>query len=157
MHGTGQEPFWRAGVLRRPQFNLEYQNRLREIRDLLFNPEQGGALIDEYAAVISDLGGGPSFVDADRAHLFSLVDTGFGQRRKMLRRSLASVVSAECFAAAGVAPEARPEELDLAAWARLTRCASNRPALHSSARPACRAEARRARRIPDNLVKERDN
>ena len=67
MHGTGQEPFWRAGVLRRPQFNLEYQNRLREIRDLLFNPEQGGALIDEYAAVISDLGDGPSFVDADRA------------------------------------------------------------------------------------------
>ena len=66
-------------------------------------------------------------VDADRAHLFSLVDTGFGQRRKMLRRSLASVVSAECFAAAGVAPEARPEELDLEAWARLTRCASNRP------------------------------
>jgi hypothetical protein len=67
MHGTGQEPFWRAGVLRRPPFNIEYQNRLREIRDLLFNPEQADALIDEYAAVISDPTGGPSFVDADRA------------------------------------------------------------------------------------------
>ena len=67
MYGTGQEPFWRASVLRRPQFSIEYQNRLREIRDLLFNAEQTGALIDEYAAVISDPAGGPSFVDADRA------------------------------------------------------------------------------------------
>jgi len=67
MYGSGQEPFWRAGVLRRPQFNIEYQNRLREIRDLLFNPEQTGALIDEYAAVISDSAGESAFVDADRA------------------------------------------------------------------------------------------
>jgi len=67
MYGSGQEPFFRAGVLRRPQFNIEYQNRLREIRDLLYNPEQTGALIDEFAAAISDLAGGPTFVDADRA------------------------------------------------------------------------------------------
>jgi hypothetical protein len=67
MYGTGQEPFWRAGVLRQPRFTIEYQNRLREIRDLLFNPEQTGALIDEFAAVISGPGGGVSFVDADRA------------------------------------------------------------------------------------------
>jgi len=66
-------------------------------------------------------------VDVDRAGLFDLVETGFGQRRKMLRRSLASVVAPECFAAAAVAPEARPEELDLEAWARLSRCASNTP------------------------------
>ncbi len=67
MFGTGQEPFYRAGLIRSPQFNIEYQNRLREVRDLLFNPEQTGALIDEYAAVIADPAGGPSFVDADRA------------------------------------------------------------------------------------------
>jgi hypothetical protein len=67
MYGTGQEPFWRAGVLRRPKFIIEYQNRLREIRDLLFNPEQTGGLIEEFAAVIADPAGGPSFVDADRA------------------------------------------------------------------------------------------
>jgi hypothetical protein len=67
MYGTGLEPFSRAGVLRRPQFHIEYQNRLREIRDLLFNPEQTGALIDEFAAVVSDPSGGASFVDADRA------------------------------------------------------------------------------------------
>jgi hypothetical protein len=64
MFGNGAEPFLRAGLLRQPALKLEYENRLREIRDLLFNPEQTGALIDEYAAVISRK---PSFVDADRA------------------------------------------------------------------------------------------
>ena len=55
----------------------------------------------------------------DRERLFRLVDAGFGQRRKMLRRSLAGLVDAEGFTAAGVRPEARAEELDLAAWSRL--------------------------------------
>lgn len=58
-------------------------------------------------------------VDADPATLFRLVETGFRQRRKMLRRSLAGLVAPEAFAAAGVRPEARAEELDLAAWSRL--------------------------------------
>jgi 16S rRNA (adenine1518-N6/adenine1519-N6)-dimethyltransferase len=58
-------------------------------------------------------------VDADPATLFRLVEAGFGQRRKMLRRSLTGLVPAEAFAAAGVRPEARAEELDLAAWSRL--------------------------------------
>ena len=61
-------------------------------------------------------------VDADRARLFELVEAGFGQRRKMLRRSLADVLSADAFECAGVAPTARAEELDLGAWARLARC-----------------------------------
>ena len=47
--------------------------------------------------------------------------TAFGQRRKMLRRSLAGVVTPEQFATAGVEPTARPEELDLDAWVRLTK------------------------------------
>jgi 16S rRNA (adenine1518-N6/adenine1519-N6)-dimethyltransferase len=58
-------------------------------------------------------------VDVDPATLFRLVEAGFGQRRKMLRRSLAGLVAPEAFAAAGVRPEARAEELDLAAWSRL--------------------------------------
>jgi 16S rRNA (adenine1518-N6/adenine1519-N6)-dimethyltransferase len=58
-------------------------------------------------------------VSADRAHLFGLVEAAFGQRRKMLRRSLQGVVSDEAFAAAGIDPSSRPEQLDLAAWARL--------------------------------------
>jgi 16S rRNA (adenine1518-N6/adenine1519-N6)-dimethyltransferase len=60
----------------------------------------------------------------DRALLFSLVRTAFGQRRKMLRRSLAGVVSAEVFDAAGISPEERPEQLGLGAWVRLTGAAS---------------------------------
>jgi len=51
--------------------------------------------------------------------LFPLVRTAFGQRRKMLRRSLAGVVTAEQFAAGGVADTARPEELALDDWVRL--------------------------------------
>jgi 16S rRNA (adenine1518-N6/adenine1519-N6)-dimethyltransferase len=60
----------------------------------------------------------PPAVEPDR--LFALVRTAFGQRRKMLRRSLTEVVTAAQFAAAGVEPTARPEELDLDAWVRLT-------------------------------------
>jgi len=59
-------------------------------------------------------------VDADRETLFRLVRTAFGQRRKMLRRSLADLVSAEHFANAGVDPSARPETLSVHDWGRLT-------------------------------------
>ena len=52
--------------------------------------------------------------------LFDLVRRAFQQRRKMLRRSLADVVTPAQFARAGVAPEARPEELGLSDWCRLT-------------------------------------
>jgi 16S rRNA (adenine1518-N6/adenine1519-N6)-dimethyltransferase len=53
------------------------------------------------------------------ARLDAVVRSGFGQRRKMLRRSLAGVVDPDAFARAGVRPEARAEELDIAAWGRL--------------------------------------
>lgn len=57
--------------------------------------------------------------EAERAAVFGLVETGYNQRRKMLRRSLAGKVSPEAFATAGVRPEARAEELSLAEWRRL--------------------------------------
>jgi 16S rRNA (adenine1518-N6/adenine1519-N6)-dimethyltransferase len=60
-------------------------------------------------------------VDADPARLFRLVEAGFGQRRKMLRRSLSGLVDAAGFERAGVRPDARAEELDLDAWDRLAR------------------------------------
>jgi 16S rRNA (adenine1518-N6/adenine1519-N6)-dimethyltransferase len=60
-------------------------------------------------------------VEADRAVLFRLVEAGFGQRRKMLRRSLAGVVPPEAFEAAGVEPTARAEQLGLEEWAALAR------------------------------------
>lgn len=61
--------------------------------------------------------------DALRERVFALVDAGFNQRRKMLRRSLAAVVPAEAFTAADVAPTARAEELALTDWIRLASAA----------------------------------
>jgi 16S rRNA (adenine1518-N6/adenine1519-N6)-dimethyltransferase len=58
--------------------------------------------------------------DAPPAELFRLVRTAFGQRRKMLRRSLAEVVASATFAAADIDPTRRPEELDVVEWGRLT-------------------------------------
>lgn len=57
--------------------------------------------------------------DAPRDRLFALVRTAFQQRRKMLRRSLAGVVGAEVFEAAGIDATRRPEELDVVEWGRL--------------------------------------
>jgi 16S rRNA (adenine1518-N6/adenine1519-N6)-dimethyltransferase len=59
----------------------------------------------------------PSLVEPDR--LFEVVRAGFSQRRKMLRRSLAGVVDAAAFEAAGIDPTSRAETLDVAAWGRL--------------------------------------
>ena len=58
-------------------------------------------------------------VSADPDLLFGLVRAGFGQRRKMLRRSLAGLAGAEAFEMAGVPPTARAEELGLDDWASL--------------------------------------
>lgn len=56
---------------------------------------------------------------ADFGRLSQLVRAGFGQRRKMLRRSLSSVVTQDELVRAGIEPTARPEELGVEAWARL--------------------------------------
>jgi 16S rRNA (adenine1518-N6/adenine1519-N6)-dimethyltransferase len=56
----------------------------------------------------------------DPVELFTLVKTAFGQRRKMLRKSLSGIVAAEQFEAAAVAGTSRPEELNVDAWCRLT-------------------------------------
>lgn len=55
-------------VFTHPEFAMAYRNRMREIRDLLFNSEQTGILLDEIAQVVFTPGFGvSSFVDADRA------------------------------------------------------------------------------------------
>jgi 16S rRNA (adenine1518-N6/adenine1519-N6)-dimethyltransferase len=62
------------------------------------------------------------FIDPARvseAELFSVIRTSFAHRRKMLRRTLSPWATEEVFLAAGVAPTARPEELDLEGFARL--------------------------------------
>ena len=61
--------------------------------------------------------GAAGTVSYDR--LFSVVRAGFAHRRKMLRRSLDGVVEPEAYAAAGVEPTARAEELGLDDWGRL--------------------------------------
>jgi 16S rRNA (adenine1518-N6/adenine1519-N6)-dimethyltransferase len=58
-----------------------------------------------------------SFEEIDR-----LVRAGFSGRRKMLRRSLADLVSDEVFAAAGVDSTRRPEELGVETWGKLAGC-----------------------------------
>jgi 16S rRNA (adenine1518-N6/adenine1519-N6)-dimethyltransferase len=58
-------------------------------------------------------------VDAPADDVFHLVRTAFGQRRKMLRRSLAGVVTPEVFDAAGIDSQRRPEELDVHEWGAL--------------------------------------
>ena len=66
MFGYGAEPF-RDRVLTVPEFDVAYQNNLREVRDLLFNVDQMYPLIDETAAIINTPADGLSMVDADRA------------------------------------------------------------------------------------------
>lgn len=65
--------------------------------------------------------------EVDPDWLFRLVAAGFGQRRKMLRRSLAGLVGPGGFAAAGIRPEARAEELPVEDWGRLAACTSSGP------------------------------
>lgn len=57
--------------------------------------------------------------EVDAAELFELVRLGFRHRRKMLRGTLAGVADEAAFAAAGIDPRQRPEELDVEAWCRL--------------------------------------
>ena len=59
-------------------------------------------------------------MSVDRDWFFTLVRTGFAQRRKMLRRARSpGSVDADGFERAGVSPEARAEELDVYAWGLL--------------------------------------
>ena len=58
-------------------------------------------------------------ITAPLDRLESLVRAGYGQRRKMIRKSLAGLLSSEQIERAGVDPQARPETLDLDGWGRL--------------------------------------
>jgi 16S rRNA (adenine1518-N6/adenine1519-N6)-dimethyltransferase len=77
--------------------------------------------IDRRGAVAVD----PALVPASR--LFELVRAGFGHRRKMLRQSLAGLVSPDAFSAAGIDSAARAETLTVEEWGRLAACASENP------------------------------
>ncbi|UCG47251.1 MAG: lamin tail domain-containing protein [Phycisphaerales bacterium] len=66
-YGSMSDPFSRAGILNYSNIGVAAKNRVREFCDLLFNTEQMGRLIDDFAAIIDDPDGGLSMVDADRA------------------------------------------------------------------------------------------
>ncbi|NCG41763.1 MAG: 16S rRNA (adenine(1518)-N(6)/adenine(1519)-N(6))-dimethyltransferase RsmA [Actinobacteria bacterium] len=50
--------------------------------------------------------------------MIRLLRLSFGQRRKMLRKSLIEVTTSASFTISGVKPSQRPEELDVEAWLR---------------------------------------
>ena len=56
----------------------------------------------------------------DEAHLSKLVTTAFSQRRKMLRNTLADMVTQEQLIACDIAPTARAEELSVAKFVQLS-------------------------------------
>ena len=58
-------------------------------------------------------------VEAPLETIDTLLRAGFGQRRKMLRRSLAAFVDPAGFEDAGIDSRARPETLSLHDWSRL--------------------------------------
>jgi 16S rRNA (adenine1518-N6/adenine1519-N6)-dimethyltransferase len=55
----------------------------------------------------------------DTESVVALVRAGFGQRRKMLRRSLSALCTVEDLERAGIAPTARAEELGVEQWRAL--------------------------------------
>ncbi len=55
-----------TGDAARPNFEREFRNRVREIRDLLFNTDQTWRLIDEYAWLVRGPNTNGSIIDADR-------------------------------------------------------------------------------------------
>jgi 16S rRNA (adenine1518-N6/adenine1519-N6)-dimethyltransferase len=90
-------------------------------RSFLPRPDVDSAVVDVRwsAAARADVG--------DVALFRAVVRAAFGQRRKMLRNALAGLATeravdlAAAFASADIAPTARAETLDLAAFARLAR------------------------------------
>ncbi|NIP97893.1 MAG: hypothetical protein GWO24_32480, partial [Akkermansiaceae bacterium] len=64
MYGDGNHDF-KLKVAQNPAFNTDYQNRVREIIDLLFNRDEGYRLVDETVKFVWTPGE-PSLVGADR-------------------------------------------------------------------------------------------
>jgi 16S rRNA (adenine1518-N6/adenine1519-N6)-dimethyltransferase len=70
----------------------------------------------------------PPWPVADAAHLYRLVAAAFGQRRKTLRNNLKGLVAPEDFAAVGIDPGERPEQLAPAQFVAL----ANATCIHGS-------------------------
>ena len=110
MYGDGNHDF-KTKVAQNPAFNIDYQNRVREVLDLLFNRDEGDKLVDETVRFVYTPGQ-PSLVDADRrmwdnhprlnhkdryydisptrdfAGMVGIVKTWIGSRRAWMTRTL---------------------------------------------------------------------
>ena len=64
---------------------------------------------------------------ADPGLLGSIVNAAFSQRRKTLRNALRNVVSAEAFAAVGIDPSDRPEQIAVSGWIELANFLARNP------------------------------
>lgn len=80
-------------------------------------PRVESALVRIDRHIDPPLGDSPNGVSMDA--VFELVRTAFGQRRKMLRRSLGQMVTSEQFEWAAVSEQSRPERLSVDDWCRL--------------------------------------
>ncbi len=68
MYGNGIDIFMNQGdIFSHTTFFTEYQNRMREFLDLLFNADQLYQILDELANIIDPPTGAPTLVEADRA------------------------------------------------------------------------------------------
>jgi hypothetical protein len=68
MYGNGRDPFINQGaIFSHSTYWVEYQNRMREFLDLLYNTDQLHQILDELANIIDPPTSKPTFVDADRA------------------------------------------------------------------------------------------
>ena len=68
MYGNGEDVFKsRGSIFSNSNILIEYQNRMREFLDLLYNTDQLYQVLDDLADIIDPPTGGPTFVDADRA------------------------------------------------------------------------------------------
>lgn len=90
--GTGDEPL-KSTILGNSEFDRDFRNQMRELRDLMFNATETPKLIDSLAANLGYVSGKPFFGDVDRAmwDYNPLMDTGdiHGRQGLFYRRSAA--------------------------------------------------------------------
>ena len=62
----------------------------------------------------------PSPPEVNYTNFSQLIQTAFQHRRKMIRKSLTTLIPMSNFTIAEISPQSRPEELSVADWVKLT-------------------------------------
>lgn len=79
----------RKAAFAHPEIEKEYQNHLREFLDLLYNTEQTGKIIDEYASFIYDSNAPYSLVQLDKLRWGHKYSHSFGEEIRRLKEFVA--------------------------------------------------------------------